>query len=152
MSANAYPAHYACESDRFIASHALTGTVWGEEKEQTHEHIYWFKVEVGGETDPHTGMSIDNGILTEIIAALETRLNSKNLNDIEDMGAPTLENISRWLWRHINPKLPRNIDYLKVTMHRMDNKDEGSYDTFDEWKVTPPKMPRLRGRTAPHLV
>ena len=63
------------KSFRFEAAHALSGTTFGKLAEQIHGHSF----------------------RAEVSEALDHKL----LNNVEALGPPTLENLSRFIWERV---------------------------------------------------
>ena len=89
------------KSFRFDAAHALAGTTLGEASQEIHGHSFRAEVTVRGTPDPVTGMVLDLGVLQGNIAEVQKMLDHKLLNKIEALGAPTLENLSRFVWERV---------------------------------------------------
>lgn len=89
------------KSFRFEAAHALAGTTYGKAAEQIHGHSFRAEVTIRGTPDPATGMVLDLGVLDERIAEVNQKLDHKLLNDVQDLGPPTLENLSRFIWDRV---------------------------------------------------
>jgi 6-pyruvoyltetrahydropterin/6-carboxytetrahydropterin synthase len=60
---------------------------------------------VSGSVDPKTGWFIDYAVLDDIWQPLFDRLDHRYLNDVEGLENPTSENLARWLWQQIKPRL-----------------------------------------------
>ena len=70
-----------------------------------HGHNYKFFVTVEGEVDPRTGMIADFGVIKEVVGQeVLARADHRNLNDVLDN--PTAENIARWIWEVLAPRVP----------------------------------------------
>lgn len=70
-----------------------------------HGHNYKFFVSVEGEVDPRTGMIADFGKIKEVVGEeVLSRVDHRNLNDVLDN--PTAENIARWIWEALSPRVP----------------------------------------------
>ena len=70
-----------------------------------HGHNYRFLVGVEGEVDPATGMIADFGKIKEVVSEeVLSRADHRNLNDVLDN--PTAENIARWIWEVLAPRVP----------------------------------------------
>jgi len=70
-----------------------------------HGHNYKFFVTVEGEVDPRTGMIADFGTIKEVVGQeVLARADHRNLNDVLDN--PTAENIARWIWEVLAPRVP----------------------------------------------
>ena len=86
---------------RFEAAHALAGTTFGEASEEIHGHSFRAEVTVRGLPDPATGMVLDLGVLEQRIGDVEAKLDHKLLNNVKGLGLPTLENLTRFIWDHV---------------------------------------------------
>jgi 6-pyruvoyltetrahydropterin/6-carboxytetrahydropterin synthase len=86
------------KSFRFEAAHALPGTTLGEE---IHGHSFRAEVTIRGTPDPATGMVLDLGLLEQRMTDVQKMLDHKLLNRVEALGAPTLENLSRFIWERL---------------------------------------------------
>ena len=70
-----------------------------------HGHNYKFFVTVEGEVDPSTGMIADFGVIKDLVGeVILSKADHRNLNDVLDN--PTAENIARWIWEVLAPRLP----------------------------------------------
>jgi 6-pyruvoyltetrahydropterin/6-carboxytetrahydropterin synthase len=89
------------KSFRFEAAHALSGTTFGEASEEIHGHSFRAEVTIRGLPDPATGMVLDLGVLERLIGDVEAKLDHKLLNNVKGLGLPTLENLTRFIWDHV---------------------------------------------------
>jgi len=70
-----------------------------------HGHNYRFFVAMEGEVDSKSGMIVDFGAAKEVVQEnVLSRVDHRNLNDI--LENPTAENIARWIWEVLEPRLP----------------------------------------------
>ncbi len=70
-----------------------------------HGHNYRFFVAVEGEVDPRTGMIADFGDIKRAVQEhVLQRVDHRTLNDV--LENPTAENIARWIWEVLEPRLP----------------------------------------------
>jgi 6-pyruvoyltetrahydropterin/6-carboxytetrahydropterin synthase len=83
---------------RFEAAHSISGTTLGAAGEEVHGHSFRAEVTIRGTPDPATGMVMDLGLLERRMADVRQALDHKLLNRIEGLGAPTLENLARFIW------------------------------------------------------
>jgi 6-pyruvoyltetrahydropterin/6-carboxytetrahydropterin synthase len=90
------------KSFRFEAAHALPGTTLGEASQEIHGHSFRAEVTIRGVPDPATGMVLDLGLLDASMEEIRKTLDHKFLNNIEALGAPTLENLSRFIWERVS--------------------------------------------------
>ena len=89
------------KSFRFEAAHSLPGTTLGEASDEIHGHSFRTEVSIRGTPDPATGMVTDLGVLEQRMAEVQKMLDHKLLNKVEALGAPTLENLTRFIWDRV---------------------------------------------------
>jgi 6-pyruvoyltetrahydropterin/6-carboxytetrahydropterin synthase len=102
------------KSFQFEAAHALPGTTLGEASEEIHGHSFRAEVTVRGVPDPATGMLLDLGLFEQRMADVRKKLDHRLLNKVEALGPPTLENLSRFIWEHLQHAGP----ITRVSVHR----------------------------------
>jgi 6-pyruvoyltetrahydropterin/6-carboxytetrahydropterin synthase len=102
------------KSFRFEAAHAISGTTLGPGTEEVHGHSFRAEVTIRGVPQADTGMIVDTGVLEQNLADVRRALDHKFLNHINDLGAPTLENLARFIWERV-----QHAGCLaRVTVHR----------------------------------
>ncbi len=70
-----------------------------------HGHNYRFFVGLEGEVDPGSGMITDFGVVKQVVQEhVLARTDHRDLNDV--LENPTAENIARWIWEVLEPRLP----------------------------------------------
>jgi 6-pyruvoyltetrahydropterin/6-carboxytetrahydropterin synthase len=102
------------KSFRFEAAHSLPGTSFGEASEEIHGHSFRAEVTVRGTADPVSGMVLDLGLLERSLEDTRKTLDHKFLNNVESLGKPTLENLSRFIWE----RLANTGKVVRVSVHR----------------------------------
>ncbi len=100
------------KSFRFEAAHALPGTTLGAASEEIHGHSFRAEVTVRGMPDPATGMVLDLGLLERSMAEVRKMLDHKLLNNVDALGPPTLENLSRFIWERVE-QLQRELHLFR---------------------------------------
>jgi 6-pyruvoyltetrahydropterin/6-carboxytetrahydropterin synthase len=88
---------------RFEAAHTLERSVDGEGSRRIHGHSYRAEVVVRGNADPSTGMVIDFALLERALEGARQGLDHHFLDEVPDLGPPTMENLSLWIWRKVSP-------------------------------------------------
>ena len=83
---------------RFEAAHTLERTIEADASRRIHGHSYRAEVTLRGELDAKTGMIIDLGLLERALEGARDGLDHRFLDDVEGLGAPTLEHLARWIW------------------------------------------------------
>lgn len=89
------------KSFRFEAAHALPGTTYGAASEEIHGHSFRAEVAIRGTQNPDNGMVVDLGVLEQSLADVQRALDHKLLNNVDQLGQPTLENLSRYIWDRV---------------------------------------------------
>lgn len=100
---------------RFEAAHTLERTIGAEPSRRIHGHSFRAAVTLRGRPDPATGMVVDLGVFEGALAEARDGLDHRFLDEIDDLGPATLENLSAWVWRKIAPACP---GLVRVTIHR----------------------------------
>lgn len=100
---------------RFEAAHTLDRAIDTEPSRRIHGHSYRAEVAVRGRPDPATGMVIDLGLFERALAQARDGLDHRFLDELPDLGPATLENLSVWVWRQLQPCCP---GLARVTIHR----------------------------------
>src|SRR5438034_4810352 len=91
----------------FEAAHHLAVNVSaGHPYARLHGHSFQVVIHLRGEPDKDKNWLYDFGEIDERIAELRVVLDHSYLNDIEGLEIPTLEVISRWIWRQLQNELP----------------------------------------------
>ena len=91
---------------RFEAAHRLPNVPGGHKCARLHGHSFHVELICEGRVDPRTGWLVDFG---EIKAAFEPfldQLDHHYLNEVEGLDNPTAENLARWIWDRVRPRLP----------------------------------------------
>lgn len=77
----------------FDAAHTLHRQIETEGSRRIHGHTYHAEVWLAGPRDHQTGMVIDLGHLRQRLGEVRERLDHHMLDEVPDLGAPTLENL-----------------------------------------------------------
>lgn len=99
---------------------ALFGAYAGQEG---HGHNYVVELTVAGNIDPRTGMvvnivEIDRILKGEVIHVLDSRFLNREVAYFADH-PPTLENITRFIWERVAPRLPHEASLAGVRVWEM---------------------------------
>ena len=116
--------HDLSKQFRFEAAHTLTRSIDVEPSRRIHGHSYRAEVTVRGRPDPETGMVVDLGLFSRALAEARDGLDHRFLDEINDLGPATLENLSVWIWRKVETVCP---GLHKVTVYRDSEGDACSY-------------------------
>ena len=96
---------------RFEAAHHLPAFPEGHKCRRLHGHSFVVEVKCEGTIDPNTGVLIDFGEIKAVVKPMIDGLDHQCLNDLAEkldiplLKNPTSENIAKWLYREIKPKL-----------------------------------------------
>jgi 6-pyruvoyltetrahydropterin/6-carboxytetrahydropterin synthase len=100
---------------RFDAAHTLHRTVDTEPSSRIHGHSYRAEVVIRGRPDPESGMIIDLGLFDQALQEARDGLDHRFLDEINDLGPATMENLSAWIWRRLAAKFS---NLWRVTVRR----------------------------------
>jgi 6-pyruvoyltetrahydropterin/6-carboxytetrahydropterin synthase len=90
----------------FEAAHRLPNTPEGHKCRTMHGHSYACELHVTGPVEPRTGWIQDFGELKAAFQPLLETLDHHVLNEVPGLENPTAENICRWIWERLRPRLP----------------------------------------------
>jgi len=91
----------------FDAAHYLG--VGGAENRRIHGHSFYVDVTLRGEPNATTGILRDLGEVDRALKAIRADLDHQLLNDIEELGQPTLENLARYIFTRAKAALPEVV-------------------------------------------
>jgi 6-pyruvoyltetrahydropterin/6-carboxytetrahydropterin synthase len=115
---------------RFDAAHTLNRTIEVEPSRRIHGHSYRAEVVVRGEPNPETGMLIDLSLLEKSLEDARDGLDHRFLDEINDLGPATMENLAAWIWRKVEGVCP---NLWRVTVRR--DSDAGACSVFGKETV-----------------
>lgn len=108
----------------FDAAHTLRREIDTESSLRIHGHSYRAEVTVRGVPDPISGMIVDLGLLERKLEEARLALDHRFLDEMNDLGPATMENLCAWIWR----KLEEDIGNLaRVSVYRDSSGDACSY-------------------------
>jgi 6-pyruvoyltetrahydropterin/6-carboxytetrahydropterin synthase len=88
----------------FDAAHYLGNGA--AENRRLHGHSFYAEVILRGNADPATGFLRDFGEVKAALEAIREELDHRLLNEIEDLGVPTLENLAKYIYTRAKAALP----------------------------------------------
>lgn len=109
---------------RFDAAHTLERVIETESSRRIHGHSYRAEVTLRGRPDPITGMIMDLGLFERALEEARDGLDHRFLDEINDLGPATMENLSAWIWRKVEPHCP---NLWRVTVRRDSDAGACSY-------------------------
>ena len=89
----------------FDAAHYLEDAPSGVNR-RMHGHSFYAEVTLAGEPDPQKGWVRDFGEVNAVLMSIRGELDHQLLNEIAGLGAPTLENLARHIFREAKARLP----------------------------------------------
>ena len=110
---------------RFDSAHTLSRKVDVAPSLRIHGHSYRAEVVLRGEPDPSTGMLMDLGLFERSLQEARDGLDHRFLDEINDLGPATMENLAAWIWRKVKPVCP---NLWRVTVRR--DSDAGACSVF----------------------
>jgi 6-pyruvoyltetrahydropterin/6-carboxytetrahydropterin synthase len=90
----------------FEAAHRLPKVPQGHKCSRLHGHSFRVEVYVRGDVHADAGWVMDFGDIKAAFKPTLELLDHNYLNDITGLENPTSENIARWIWERIAPRLP----------------------------------------------
>lgn len=91
----------------FDAAHFLAAGA--AENRRVHGHSFYAEVTLRGDPDPSTGILREFGEISELLATLTNDLDHRLLNDIPEIGPPTLESLARYIFRRTRERFPEVV-------------------------------------------
>jgi len=90
----------------FDAAHTLRREIEIEGSRRIHGHTYQAEVSVSGQPDANTGMVMDLGLVRQLTERVRGQLDHHLLDEVEGLGAATLENLCSFIWHQLAGDLP----------------------------------------------
>jgi 6-pyruvoyltetrahydropterin/6-carboxytetrahydropterin synthase len=91
----------------FEAAHRLPNVPAGHKCSRLHGHSYRVTLHVQGQVGADSGWVMDFADLTEAFKPIQAQLDHYYLNEIDGLANPTSENLARWIWQRVRPRLPQ---------------------------------------------
>ncbi len=109
---------------RFDCAHTLEREIETEGSRRIHGHSYRALVTLRGRPDPVSGMIIDTGLLATRLAETRDALDHRFLDEINDLGPGTMENLCAYIWRRLEDDIP---GLFSVAVLRDSTEDQVTY-------------------------
>jgi 6-pyruvoyltetrahydropterin/6-carboxytetrahydropterin synthase len=87
------------------AAHWLPNVPEGHKCGRLHGHSFHIELHLTGPVDARMGWVEDFAEVKSAFKILEDKLDHRCLNEVEGLENPTSENLARWIWDHLKPKL-----------------------------------------------
>lgn len=94
------------------AAHRLPHVPPEHKCRRLHGHSFRIEVRVRGPVGADSGWVQDFAEVAEAFAPLHERLDHRYLNEVPGLENPTSENLARWVWRELAPRLPGLAEVL----------------------------------------
>jgi 6-pyruvoyltetrahydropterin/6-carboxytetrahydropterin synthase len=91
---------------RFESAHRLPNVGADHKCARLHGHSFVTEIHISGEVGLETGWVLDFADIKTAFAPIYDRLDHNYLNDIDGLENPTSENLARWIWDNLKPRLP----------------------------------------------
>jgi 6-pyruvoyltetrahydropterin/6-carboxytetrahydropterin synthase len=98
---------------RIEAAHRLPNVPDGHKCARLHGHSFAIEVHVAGPLDPTLGWVMDFADLKAAFAPVFDAIDHRYLNDVPGLENPTSENLARWVWDALKPRLPL-LDHVVI--------------------------------------
>jgi 6-pyruvoyltetrahydropterin/6-carboxytetrahydropterin synthase len=95
---------------QFEAAHKLPNVPADHKCARLHGHSFRVEVVVAGECDPRLGWLMDYADISGAFKPLLDRLDHYYLNEIPGLENATSENLAKWIWDRLKPKLPLLVE------------------------------------------
>jgi 6-pyruvoyltetrahydropterin/6-carboxytetrahydropterin synthase len=89
----------------FEAAHRLPNVPIDHKCYRLHGHSFRVEIHVSGPVGERSGWVMDFADIKTAFQPILDRLDHYYLNEIEGLENPTSENIARWIWRELKPRL-----------------------------------------------
>ena len=90
----------------FEAAHRLPRVPEGHKCARLHGHSFRVVVHVEGPVGAETGWVQDFADLKDAFEPLYRQLDHNYLNEVPGLENPTSEELARWIWQRLKPRLP----------------------------------------------
>ena len=90
----------------FEAAHRLPNVPPGHKCGRLHGHSFRVELHLRGPVDRETGWVRDFADIKTAFQTIYDQLDHHFLNEVEGLTNPTSENLARWIWREVRPRLP----------------------------------------------
>jgi len=90
----------------FEAAHRLPQAPPGHKCSRLHGHSFRVELLCEGDIEPLYGWLVDFAEIKRSFATVLDLLDHRYLNEIDGLDNPTAENLARWIWERVKPRLP----------------------------------------------
>lgn len=97
---------------RFESAHFLPNVPPEHKCRRMHGHSFRAEVRVSGEVDEAKGWLIDYAVISAAVNPVRDALDHRVLNEVEGLANATSENLAKWIWDRVKPKLPMLVSVV----------------------------------------
>ncbi len=101
----------------FDAAHRLPNVPPTHKCARLHGHSYTLTAHIRGPVSETTGWVMDFADITAAVKPILDQLDHRCLDDLPGLENSTCENLARWIWQRVKPRLP---SLSKVVIHETD--------------------------------
>jgi 6-pyruvoyltetrahydropterin/6-carboxytetrahydropterin synthase len=120
------PAVEVTQQFTFDAAHYLDAAP-ADSNRRIHGHSFYADVTLRGDIDPAKGWVRDFAEIYAVLNEIRGSLDHRLLNDLPQLGAPTLENLARYIFREAKRRLP---EVSRVKLARPSLGQSCTYEEF----------------------
>lgn len=91
--------------DSFDSAHSLPHLPLGHKCRAAHGHTYKIRLEITGALLKKTAWVMDYSDVKREWDRVKRQVDHQNLNLVIDNGPSTCENVARWIWKKLKPRL-----------------------------------------------
>jgi 6-pyruvoyltetrahydropterin/6-carboxytetrahydropterin synthase len=88
------------------AAHRLPALPPDHKCGRLHGHSFRIEVHVRGPVQQPRGWVIDFAEIKDAFQPIHEQLDHRFLNEVDGLANPTSENLSKWIWERLRPRLP----------------------------------------------
>jgi len=88
------------------AAHRLPNGPAGHNCANMHGHSFRIEIHIRGPVHPESGWIIDFADIGKAFEPIFDQLDHQCLNEIKGLENPTSENLAKWIWKNLHPRLP----------------------------------------------
>ena len=89
----------------FDSAHYLPNLPEDHKCKRMHGHTFNVEIHISGPIDKKIGWIMDFGDVKEVCDPVINQLDHIVLNEVPGLENPTSENLSKWIWKRLKPKL-----------------------------------------------
>ena len=104
----------------FEAAHRLPNVPLEHKCGRLHGHSFHVALFVRGNVGVDSGWVLDFANVKQAFAPIYEQLDHNYLNEIEGLSNPTSENVARWIWDRLQPRLPQLSKIILRDMRHAD--------------------------------